>query len=222
MNIHSRFASLGGGGKGGGDRRSPVGGHRIITGLVPCDGDPRRDPHRSSRSLPGDAHRERRTRCTRCPTASACARRWRRSTASWSSTSRSPRPRAARDYVLPAASQYEKWEATFFTLEFPRERVPAAAADPRAAARARCPSRRSTLAWRGRSVPTPTTTSRRCTLPRPRGVPRTPTRSSTRWSSSPQLAPLAPIVLYETLGPTLGLRAAKARPRYGDSRRRAS
>jgi anaerobic selenocysteine-containing dehydrogenase len=24
------------------------------------------------------------------------------------------------DYVLPAASQYEKWEATFFTLEFPR------------------------------------------------------------------------------------------------------
>ena len=35
MNIHSRFASLGGGGKGGGDRRSPVGGHRIITGLIP-------------------------------------------------------------------------------------------------------------------------------------------------------------------------------------------
>src|SRR5207248_4589537 len=24
------------------------------------------------------------------------------------------------DYVLPAASQYEKWEATFFNLEFPR------------------------------------------------------------------------------------------------------
>src|SRR6185369_3902361 len=23
------------------------------------------------------------------------------------------------DYVLPAASQFEKWEATFFTLEFP-------------------------------------------------------------------------------------------------------
>ena len=23
------------------------------------------------------------------------------------------------DYVLPAASQYEKWEATFFNLEFP-------------------------------------------------------------------------------------------------------
>ena len=49
------------------------------------------------------------------------------------------------DYVLPASSQYEKWEATFFTLEFPRERVPAAAADPRAVARARCPRSRSTL-----------------------------------------------------------------------------
>jgi anaerobic selenocysteine-containing dehydrogenase len=24
------------------------------------------------------------------------------------------------DYVLPASSQYEKWEATFFNLEFPR------------------------------------------------------------------------------------------------------
>ena len=24
------------------------------------------------------------------------------------------------DYVLPAASQFEKWEATFFNLEFPR------------------------------------------------------------------------------------------------------
>ncbi len=48
MNIHSRFASLGGGGKGGGDRRSPVGGHRIITGLIPV----RRSPTRSSPITP--------------------------------------------------------------------------------------------------------------------------------------------------------------------------
>src|SRR5262249_43015217 len=27
---------------------------------------------------------------------------------------------ALADYVLPAASQYEKWETTFFTLEWPR------------------------------------------------------------------------------------------------------
>src|SRR6185436_14357742 len=35
MNIHSRMASLGGGREGG--RTTPVGGHRIITGLVPCN-----------------------------------------------------------------------------------------------------------------------------------------------------------------------------------------
>ena len=73
------------------------------------------------------------------------------------------------DYVLPAASQFEKWEATFFTLEFPRERVPAAARRSSSRCRARCPRPRSTRASCGRSARTPTTTSRRCTRPRPRG-----------------------------------------------------
>ena len=45
------------------------------------------------------------------------------------------------DYVLPAASQYEKPEATFFNLEFPAQQLPsappAARAAPRHAARAR-------------------------------------------------------------------------------------
>ena len=35
MNIHTRMAGLGGGSSGG--RTSPVGGHRIITGLIPCN-----------------------------------------------------------------------------------------------------------------------------------------------------------------------------------------
>src|SRR6185295_18171270 len=35
MNIHTRMAGLGGGKEGG--RTSPVGGHRIITGLIPCN-----------------------------------------------------------------------------------------------------------------------------------------------------------------------------------------
>ncbi len=34
------------------------------------------------------------------------------------------------DYVLPAASQFEKAEATFFNLEFPRNAFPARAAVP--------------------------------------------------------------------------------------------
>ncbi len=118
MNIHTAFASLAGGGKGAGDRRTPVGGHRIITGLVPGAAIPDEiltdhpDRFRAMivesgnpvHSLP-DSQRMREaldalefvlvidvamTETARCA-----------------------------DYVLPAASQFEKWEATFFTLEFP-------------------------------------------------------------------------------------------------------
>src|SRR5262249_45052631 len=35
MNIHTRMAGLGGGREAG--RTSPVGGHRLITGLIPCN-----------------------------------------------------------------------------------------------------------------------------------------------------------------------------------------
>ena len=50
MNLHTRFASLGSGtnkapGTGTGERTTPVTGHRLVTGLVPCnvipDGDRR-------------------------------------------------------------------------------------------------------------------------------------------------------------------------------------
>ena len=84
MNIHTTFASLG-------RRRRRAAAtadarpvdraphhHRPRPGNV----DPRRDPHRSSRPLPGDDRRERATRCTRSPTATACARRSTRSTSS--------------------------------------------------------------------------------------------------------------------------------------------
>ena len=49
MNIHTTMAGLGGG-KERRARPRPVGGHRIITGLIPVQRHPRRDPHRSSRS----------------------------------------------------------------------------------------------------------------------------------------------------------------------------
>ena len=39
--------------------RAPVGGHRIITGLIPGNVDPRRDPHRPPEALPRHARRER-------------------------------------------------------------------------------------------------------------------------------------------------------------------
>jgi anaerobic selenocysteine-containing dehydrogenase len=118
MNIHTRFASLGGGGGGGATRVTPVGGHRIITGLVP------------SAAIPDEilTDHPKRFRAMLIESSNPVH-----------SLPDSPRMREAldaldlvvvidvaftetarhADYVLPAASQYEKWEATFFTLEFP-------------------------------------------------------------------------------------------------------
>ena len=117
------------------------------------------------------------------------------------------------DYVLPAASQYEKPEATFFNLEFPRntfhlrhpllEPLPGHAARARdlGAARARARRRR-----RRRS-------SSRCAPPRARAAQAYAQAldggddRATRRSRG-----VLPYVLYETLGPTLpeGLQGAAA------------
>ncbi len=123
MNLHTRFASLGGGGGDGAggpraERVTPVTGHRLVTGLVPCNiipdeilGD---HPNRFRAMLVDSGN----------PVHSLAD---------------SPRMRAAMQaldllvvidvaltetareahYVLPAASQFEKWECTFFNLEFP-------------------------------------------------------------------------------------------------------
>jgi anaerobic selenocysteine-containing dehydrogenase len=115
-NLHTHFGALIG--RGTSDRRSPVGGHRIIAGMIPCNAIPEEiltDHPKRFRALlvesANPAH----------------------------SLADSPRMREAlealefvavidvaltetaklADYVLPAASQFEKWEATFFTLEFP-------------------------------------------------------------------------------------------------------
>ena len=82
--------------------------------------DRRRDPHRPPRPLPGDAHRELATRRTRSPTPSASARRSRRSSCVVVIDVAMTETARHADYVLPAASQFEKCEATFFNLEFPR------------------------------------------------------------------------------------------------------
>jgi len=119
MNIHTRFASLGGGGGGGGATRvTPVGGHRIITGLIP------------SAAIPGEILNDHPDRFRAMLIESSNpvhslpdSRRMRDALdalelvvvidVAFTETARHA------DYVLPAASQYEKWEATFFTLEFP-------------------------------------------------------------------------------------------------------
>jgi anaerobic selenocysteine-containing dehydrogenase len=122
MNIHSRFGSLGGGGRGGVDRRSPVTGERIITGLIPGIAIPDEiltdhpDRFRAmiiesgnpAHSLPDSARMREALAALDFVVVIDVA---------MTETAR------CADYVLPAASQYEKWEATFFTLEFPRNVV---------------------------------------------------------------------------------------------------
>ncbi len=118
------------------------------------------------------------------------------------------------DYVLPAASQFEKYEATFFNLEFPAntfhlrapllEPLPGTLAEPEIHARlmraldvvpeqqlaplhaAAAESRAAYAAAFGQAV-----------------------------AEDPRLAGLAPYVLYETLGPTLPEGAASAAALWG-------
>jgi anaerobic selenocysteine-containing dehydrogenase len=116
MNIHTRFGSLGGG--RGSSNTSPVGGHRIISGLIPAA------------AIPEEilTDHPRRFRALLCESANPVhslpdSRRMRAALdalefvvvvdVAFTETARHA------DYVLPAASQFEKWEATFFTLEFP-------------------------------------------------------------------------------------------------------
>lgn len=120
MNIHTRFASLGGGGGGPGavGRTTPVAGHRIIAGLVPCNG------------IPDEilADHPKRTRAMIVESANPAH--------SLADSPRMAEALSALDclvvldvamtetarfahYVLPVATQFEKWECTFFNLEFP-------------------------------------------------------------------------------------------------------
>jgi anaerobic selenocysteine-containing dehydrogenase len=116
MNLHTAMAPLFGSGRG--DRRTPVTGHPLVAGLVPCN------------VIPDEILTDHPNRFRAVFVESGNPVH---------SLADSARMRAAfeavelcvvidvamtetarlADYVLPAASQYEKWEATFFTLEFP-------------------------------------------------------------------------------------------------------
>jgi len=119
MNIHTKFASLGGGGGGGGRTRvSPVNGHRIIAGLIPAAAIPEEiltdhpkrframlvESSNPIHSLPDSARMREAFDALELVVVIDVA---------MTETARHA------DYVLPAASQFEKWEATFFNLEFP-------------------------------------------------------------------------------------------------------
>jgi anaerobic selenocysteine-containing dehydrogenase len=123
MNLHSRLASLGGGGggprAGDADPVTPVTRHRLVTGLVPCNVIPDEilsdHPDRFRAMLVESAN----------PAHSlADSHRMRAALQALDllvviDVALTETAREAH-YVLPAASQYEKWECTFFNLEFPR------------------------------------------------------------------------------------------------------
>ncbi len=202
MNIHSRFASLGGGGKGGGDRRSPVGGHRIITGLIPSAVIPDEiltdHPNRFRamliesanpvHSLPDSARMREALAALDCVVVIDVA---------LTETAR------CADYVLPAASQYEKWEAAFFTLEFPENafqlRAPILDPLPGTLPEAEIHARlvRALGAYSDDDLAGLHAAAAH-------GRAAYADAFLTAMAEQPHLAPLAPIVLYETLGPTLG------------------
>ncbi|MFK8025880.1 MAG: molybdopterin-dependent oxidoreductase [Ilumatobacter sp.] len=123
MNLHTRFASLGAGNSkpksgGGGERVTPVTGHRLVTGLVPCNVIPEEiigdHPDRFRAMLIESGN----------PVHSLADSQSMRQAmrqldfvcvidVAMTETAREA------DYVLPASSQFEKWECTFFNLEFP-------------------------------------------------------------------------------------------------------
>ena len=127
MNLHSHFVALLGGGSSGGssnrrpgdaEQSTPVTGHRLVTGLVPCNVIPDEilsdHPDRFRAMLIESGN----------PVHSlADSQRMREALRALElvvviDVALTETARQA-DYVLPAASQYEKWECTFFNLEFP-------------------------------------------------------------------------------------------------------
>jgi anaerobic selenocysteine-containing dehydrogenase len=121
MNLHTHMASLFGGSARSGDAEpvTPVSGHRLVTGLVPCNVIPDEiltdHPDRFRAMLVESGN----------PAHSlADSQRMREAMRSLElvvviDVALTETAREAH-YVLPAASQFEKWECTFFNLEFPR------------------------------------------------------------------------------------------------------
>jgi anaerobic selenocysteine-containing dehydrogenase len=192
----------------GGGRRSPVAGAPIISGLVPCN-------VIAEEILTDHADRYRAMIVESANPVHSLAD--------------SPRMREAlealefvvvidvamtetaqlADYVLPASSQFEKWEATFFNFEFPNnyfhlrrpvlDPLPGTLAEPEIHAR---------IVEALRALD---------------GVDLTPLRAAAEdrrrrfgaaftafMAERPELAQLAPVILYRTLGPALPDGAAAA------------
>ena len=210
MNIHTRMAGLGG---PGGRRVSPVGGHRIITGLIPGN----TIPDEILTDHP-DRFRAILVESTNPAHSLADSRRMREALDALElvvviDVAMSETARHAH-YVLPAPSQFEKWEATFFTLEFPEnvfhlrrpllDPLPGPLPEPeihRRLVRALGALSDEDLAPLHEAAA--------------RGHADYAKAFLAALAERPHLGPLAPVVLYETLGPTLPDGAAAAALLWG-------
>jgi len=202
MNLHTSFGKLFSHSKR--SQTTPVGGHRIITGLVPCN------------AIPDEILTDHPKRFRAMLVESANPAH---------SLADSPRMRevidaldfvvaidvamteTARlaDYVLPAVSQFEKWEATFFNFEFPANYfcLRAPVVEPLAGPLAEPEIHRRLVHAIGALKDDD----------KDMAALREAARNSRAafamefmrvTSTRPDLAALVPVVLYETLGPTLG------------------
>ncbi len=129
---------------------------------------------------------------------------------------------ALADYVLPAASQYEKWETTFFTLEWPRNyfhlRAPLFAPLPGTLPEPEIYTR--LLRAMGDLPGDETLAELRALAAENRG--KMMERAQQLFRKDPKLVPIAPVLLYVTLGPTLPDGAAAAAPLYAACHRTAA
>ncbi|HYL59258.1 MAG TPA: molybdopterin-dependent oxidoreductase, partial [Candidatus Acidoferrales bacterium] len=211
MNLHTSMGKLVG--KTTGDRRSPVGGHLIIGGMIPCNVIPDEiltdHPKRFRAMLIESAN----------PVHSlADSKRMREALTALDTVvvidvAMTETAREA-DYVLPASSQFEKWEATFFAGEFPNNyfhlRAPILDPLPNTLPEAEIHRRlvRAIGALRDDDL-----------APLHAAAAKGRNEYAMEFlrvtSEKPALGALSPIVLYETLGPTLGKGNAGAAIMWG-------
>jgi anaerobic selenocysteine-containing dehydrogenase len=211
MNLHTHFGALIG--KSKADRRTPIGGHRIIGGMIPCNAIPEMiltdHPKRFRALLVESAN----------PAHSlADSQRMRQAIEALDfvvaiDVAMTETARLA-DYVLPAASQFEKWETTFFTLEFPQnvihlrapllEPLPGTLPEPEIHRR---------LVHALGALDEAGLAPLRAAAAQGRAAYAAAFFGAA--AKNPKLGALAPVVLYETLGPALPDGAAAAAPLLG-------
>ncbi len=129
---------------------------------------------------------------------------------------------ALADYVLPAASQYEKWECTFFTFEWPRNyfQLRAPLFDPLPGTLPEAEIYARVLGAMGALPAEPVLAELRDLAATDHAAMMS--RAFQLFGENPELAPLASVLLYRTLGPTLPDGAAAAAPLWGACHRTAA